>query len=80
MTGLYVRATSLVKPIGSVMAVTRTTPLTTTRPAPREEAKTQPNGARFEAPIHTVPYPIRDCRTACVETRDLVADEDDFLF
>ena len=33
-------------------------------------------GARFEAPLHTLPYPLRDARGACVDTRDLLQDEE----
>lgn len=61
--------------------MTHTTPLTTTRSAaPPEEAPVRPDGARFEAPLHTVPYPLSDCRAACLETRDLIEDEDSFRF
>lgn len=59
------------------MAVTRSTPLTTTtRATPTAVPRDPPAGASFEAPLYTVPYVLSDCRAACVDTRDLLSDDD----
>lgn len=63
------------------MAVTHTTPLTTAPRTPLVSARPRPaDGADFEAPLYTAPYPVRDCKGATLDTRDILNDEGLYSF